>query len=238
MKWQGQSVDIVLAKAAKTSAEETKTHLLLGSKKESPAQRHTHAQTLTKWERHTYSTLSASVLFWSSIHVERNCGSLRWQLGSCYHDNQELNKGSVCARLCVCARMCLGFEIYQFQKAPHRHSYTASLENCTHIVCQAHQNYSCELSSHLNSQNWVMIINWKYIWENTGGRGWSLLLCTFLQQWQQNKTAFVCCVVAAPQWVDTRWHLFRNPCSYTWKALPLFFWNREINKCPCNCSRI
>lgn len=47
-----------------------------------------------------------------------------------------------------------------------------------------------------------------------------------------------CFVVAAPHWVDTRWHLFRNPCSYTWKALALFFWNREINKCPYDCFRI
>lgn len=53
-----------------------------------------------------------------------------------------------------------------------------------------------------------------------------------------NKSAFVCCVGAAPHWVDTRWHLFRNPRSHTWKGLALLLWNREINKCPCDCFRI
>lgn len=103
----------------------------------------THTYTHTLNDKHTYSTLSASVLFWSSIHVERNCVSLRWQLGFCYHDNQELNKGSV--RACVCARMCLGFEIKQIQTAPQTHSSPALLEIYIHIVCQAHLNYSWEL---------------------------------------------------------------------------------------------
>lgn len=49
VKWQGQHVDVVFANAAKTSAAETKTHLLLGSKKGAPTQQHT--RTLTK--RHT-----------------------------------------------------------------------------------------------------------------------------------------------------------------------------------------
>lgn len=136
--------------------------------------------------------------------------------------------------LCICVH--LSFEIQHIQKA-HTRSSSAPLEKCIHLFCQVDPNYSCEQCS-LNWQNWTRIINWKYNWGNTGSRGWSLLLCTSLQQWQQNKTAFVCCVVAAPLWVDTRWHLFRNPCSYTWKALVLFFWNIEINKCPCDCFRI
>lgn len=50
------------------------------------------------------------------------------------------------------------------------------------------------------------------------------------------KQSWFCFAIAAPCWVDTRWHLFRNPCSRTWKAFA-HFWNREINKCTCDCLK-
>lgn len=160
-------------------------------------------------------------LFWFSIRDERNCGSIRWQLDSCYLDNEESNKS---------ARECFGFEIKHTQF--HRCS-SLLFKKSIHLFCQTHPNYSCDLLSlwklsHDNKQE-VYLGEWEW-W---GTERWRLFNCA-----PSSSKGLVLLFVAAPHRVHTRWHLFRNPCSYTWKASALFFWNREINKCPSDCFRI
>lgn len=93
--------------------------------------------------------------------------------------------------------------------------------------------------TYINRWNCTMKTNWRtrsrrWGW---GAEKWSLLWRCSVQQRQPSKTVFGF-VVADLDWAGTRWHLFRNPCSCTWKALVLLFWNREINKCPSDWFRI
>ena len=69
-------------------------------------------------------------------------------------------------------------------------------------------------------------------------KDWAFYYSPFWSNGNKAKQFFFCFVVAAAYWLATGWHLFRNPCSYTWKAATLLFWNREINKCPSDCFRI
>lgn len=143
----------------------------------------------------------------------------------------------------VCAPMCC-FEKNKTNPKTH----TRDTQFCSILLKKKKKKSflpdACDLGRHHNIHKLVKISheNKLGVCGRTGAgdgehKNWAFYDAPFCSNGNKAKL-FFCFVVADLHGADTRWHLFRNPCSYTWKALALLFWNREINKCPSDWFRI